>query len=165
MVRVFDSLYPKPNGQIRRQLLDIYKRPDDEWPYVLWEPMQLQTGAVDCGCFVIAVGTELCLDQDPAGISSMRFDQARLRSHLQSIFESGQLSRFPKQAAGVPRVATGWFALAADRHLGPFESRAAAEAAVANPLQQPGIASLFTRSSRGRTKKVSAKVRSKLENS
>ena len=51
-----------------------------------------QVGGTDCGVFAIAMATDLCFGVDPV---SVKYVQEGLRSHLESCFESQQISRFP----------------------------------------------------------------------
>ena len=54
---------------------------------------QLQVGVYDCGLFVLAFCTSLALGED---LSDIKFDQARMRNHLEHCFENKYLSSFPK---------------------------------------------------------------------
>lgn len=67
------------------------------------QPVQQQTGTLDCGLFTIAFAIELCLANDPA---EMMFSQDEMRHHLVSCFERGNFESFPRMKCGIKRART-----------------------------------------------------------
>jgi len=59
------------------------------------EPTQEQFGDSDCGLFSIAYATELCYGND---VSSLRYYQDRLRSHLIECLKSKRMIPFPSKS-------------------------------------------------------------------
>jgi hypothetical protein len=56
------------------------------------ESVQQQVGHTDCGCFAIAFATEVCHGRNPSTVS---FNQERMRVHLHSCLQKGEMSAFP----------------------------------------------------------------------
>ena len=54
--------------------------------------VQYQSGLCDCGLFAVAMACDLCCGVDPF---NMKYDQSRMRDHLQVCFEQGRIERFP----------------------------------------------------------------------
>lgn len=52
----------------------------------------MQSGSSDCGLFVIAFATALIYECQPG---LFLFDQDKMRQHLISCFENGQITPFP----------------------------------------------------------------------
>ena len=62
-----------------------------------WADMRKQIGSNHCGLFAIAVATSLCygiLPQDCA------WEQGKMRHHLSTCFEQGQVTLFPQLFPG-----------------------------------------------------------------
>ena len=89
-VTVYDSL----NKAVDKSTHDLLKRllKKVKIKVFLIQP-QLQVGIHDCGVFALAFCTSLALGKD---LSDIKFDQARMRNHLEHCFENKCLSSFPK---------------------------------------------------------------------
>ena len=155
-VSVFDSIFDAPNRTLRKQLMELYRRPEDKVLIVRWMPGQKQTGGRDCGLFASAVLCELtsAAGVDPLDVARMSFAQGAMRKHLLQLLESSKISVFPKADEPKPRVqpSVTWFALSDDGRKGPFSTKAEAQAADESDLQ-----GAFSLSSRGRVSRPSSK--------
>jgi len=92
-VAVYDSLYDEVTDDLHDQLMDIYKVAGKRLRYSLPDA-QKQRGSRDCGLFVVAFALELCEGRDP---SAIRFNQKKMRKHLEKCFEDGVLEPFPQE--------------------------------------------------------------------
>jgi hypothetical protein len=163
-VRVFDSLYTKPNENICKQLFQLYAAPGEQFVVVAWMPFQKQRDSYDCGLFASAVVIEIALGASPVDIANMHFAQNSMRAHCIKVLESADITPFPKAdaAARMHRVqdAVSWFALNDECLLtsaacasAEAAKAKAAEAIIARAVDTAGSSS----SSRGRVRKASAK--------
>ena len=103
VVQVFDSSHHlKLSHSLKCIIADMLQTSKDS--IVLeYIKMQEQSGASDCGLFVIATATAICNGQD---LCMMEFDQFLLRKHLLQCFQNGAVLPFPSQniAARKPKV-------------------------------------------------------------
>lgn len=155
VVSVFDSIFNSPNRALRKQLLQLYRRPDDRVLIIRWLPWQRQKGGKDCGLFCCAALCELAeTGGDPLSVSRVSFDQTSMRRHLIQMLETQVVSVFPKAATPQPRVQAEptWFALTDEGHKGPFDTKEAAVAAFEDDLQ-----GAFAETSSGRVSRPSMK--------
>ena len=102
VIRTYDSLNLDPSTMLKRQIAALY-RPSDDSSHVDTRRIQhmfvehKQRGSLDCGVFAIAYAVEAALGTDPEEISKIRFNQRAMRPHLEAAFDSGQLTRFPRE--------------------------------------------------------------------
>lgn len=54
--------------------------------------VQRQVGGDDCGLFAVAFAEAVCRGDDP---ELLRFDQGKMRQHLEQCFVSGIMTAFP----------------------------------------------------------------------
>ena len=89
-VTVYDSL----NKAVDKSTHDLTKRllRKVKIKVFLIQP-QLQVGIHDYGLFALAFCTSMALGED---LSDNKYDQARMRNHLEHCFENKYLSSFPK---------------------------------------------------------------------
>lgn len=94
-VQVADSLFHGITGSTKVQLAQCYRTLMDDFGNLEVEipPVQIQTGSVDCGLFAIAFAYELASGKQV--LKEVCFDQTKMRSHLLSCFENGELTAFP----------------------------------------------------------------------
>ena len=87
-------MYDSLNKVVSKSTIDLLKRllKRRNIDVFLVQP-QLQTGINDCGLFALAFCTSLALGED---LSEIKYDQARMRMHLENCLEAKQLSSFPK---------------------------------------------------------------------
>ena len=86
----YDSLYhsvEKRTHDVLKRLLKCVK------VNVFVLQPQVQKGIHDYGLFCMAFSFSLAAGED---LSTIRFDQTRMREHLEACFESKQLTSFPK---------------------------------------------------------------------
>jgi hypothetical protein len=95
-IRVYDSAgSTQLTSSMEVQLTDCYKslisanKLEVELP-----PVQVQSGAVDCGLFAIAFAYDLAAGNDP---SNVHYDQCKMREHLTKCLESESFAPFPRQ--------------------------------------------------------------------
>ena len=97
-VAVYDSANTTLTPPLRRQIAQVYRPlatgPDKIIP-VKVRRCQKQMGGKDCGLFAIANTIALINGVDPA---TVKFQQAKMRKHLQQCLESGFFTMFPHMA-------------------------------------------------------------------
>ena len=94
-VKVYDSLggrLPKHAMKVVADLMQCKKKNIR----VIYENVQKQRGASDCGCFAVAFATSLCYGKS---LSSESYCQQAMREHLISAFDKGKIDAFPTNAA------------------------------------------------------------------
>ena len=106
-IKVFDSLggrLPTSSKKVVADMLQCQKKSIT----IIYESVQIQDGASDCGLFALAFATSLCHGNDP---SKELYDQEAMRDHLVHSLEEGKLCQFPslgkrrsRQKAGIQRV-------------------------------------------------------------
>lgn len=95
-VNVYDSMFSDLTQSTEKQLVECYRtllNPAGEL-CVHMSPVQKQSGSVDCGLFAIAVAFELASGN--SNLSAVYFDQAKMRQHLLTCFENGEITPFPR---------------------------------------------------------------------
>lgn len=103
MVRVYDSLSVSTfTPTLEKQLLQLYRYTlprESIGLCVSCEPVQQQRGCCDCGVFAIAFAYHIAAGQ--GNVSTLAFDQAKMRMHLVECLTKKALSPFPqtRQAA------------------------------------------------------------------
>lgn len=97
-VRVFDSLYRKPNASAIEHTCRMMHHMGDAVTLVN-EKVQRQLGSSDCGLFALAFAADLCHGLDPTNRS---YDQAKMREHYISCLESRTITPFPTTTRRVP---------------------------------------------------------------
>lgn len=91
-IHVYDSANnDKVNNLTPDQLHFVHLLFPDK-PNIVYEDVQQQTNAVDCGVFAIAFAVSIANNMNP---SNQAFHIASMRSHLKTIFETKILSPFP----------------------------------------------------------------------
>lgn len=90
-VSIYDSVYDSLDSTTKETILTLFDAIPQNMQ-LLMAPLQKQVGGVDCGLFSIAVITALAFHVNPANIT---FDQAAMRKHLVSCFETQYLRPFP----------------------------------------------------------------------
>ena len=91
-IKVFDSLYRKPNSLLLDHACHMIVCPQDTVTF-LNEKVQRQLGSSDCGLFTLAFATDLCHGLDP---STQSYNQKEMRQHYVHCLESGRMTPFPK---------------------------------------------------------------------
>ena len=91
VVKVFDSLYRKPNAIAIYHVCRMLLHRGNEVTFV-YEKVQKQLGSSACGPFVLAFATDLCHCQDH---TKQSYDQGLMRQHYVNCLESGKLTPFP----------------------------------------------------------------------
>ena len=97
-VRVFDSLFIKPNAIGVEHACQMLLHAGDTVTFIN-EKVQKQIGSADCGLFALAFATDLCQGLDP---TTQRYDQALMRQHYVTCLESAKVTPFPKTIRRVP---------------------------------------------------------------
>ena len=102
-VRIYDSLFTKPNYCIIKQITSILRSRHHQVQLLL-EKVQFQRNTVDCGVYAIAFLTDLCHKIDP---SACRYAESKvLRNHLINCFQEGIMTPFPSSASTKSRPTT-----------------------------------------------------------
>jgi len=92
IVKIFDSLYSKPNSVLTDHACRMLFCQQDTVTFCN-EKVQKQLGGSDCGLMALAFATDLCHGLDPA---TQRYSQFEMRQHFVSCLESGKMKPFPK---------------------------------------------------------------------
>ena len=92
IVKIFDSLYSKPNSVLIDHACRMLFYQQDTVTFCN-EKVQKQLGGSDCGLMALAFATDLCHGLDPA---TQRYSQFEMRQHFVSCLESGKMKPFPK---------------------------------------------------------------------
>ena len=92
IVKIFDSLYSKPNSVLIDHACRMLFFQQDTVTFCN-EKVQKQLGGSDCGLMAFAFATDLCHGLDPA---TQRYSQFEMRQHFVSCLESGKMKPFPK---------------------------------------------------------------------
>ena len=90
-IQIYDSLQMEVTESIKKQMRQLFS-PDDGMPPYRLMKTQRQEGSNDCGLFAIANAIEIAGVNDPVDVV---FEQAVMRNHLISCFESENLEPFP----------------------------------------------------------------------
>ena len=98
VVRVFDSLYRKPNATAAEHACHILLHTDDQLMFMN-EKVQRQMGSSDCGLYALEFATDLCHGIDPT--SPRSYDQALMRHHYVECLEKGRMAPFPSSTRRV----------------------------------------------------------------
>ena len=103
-VDLYDSLHtiPEVDGTIARQVSCITVCPNPSFDLNIIN-VQCHDGYSDCGLYALAMAFDLCAGSDPF---ETIYNQQKIRSHLFSCFELGDLTAFPsvKQKGNKQRV-------------------------------------------------------------
>ncbi|XP_078681625.1 polycystin-1-like protein 2 [Branchiostoma floridae x Branchiostoma belcheri] len=94
-VRLYDSIGADMTTYLQVQLYQTYAAFADQERNVLTiilPEVQCQTNVVDCGLFAIAWAVDIAQGQD---VSSIAYDDRKMRSHLKKCLEQGRLTPFP----------------------------------------------------------------------
>ena len=97
-VRVFDSLFIKPNAIAVEHACRMLLHTGDTVTLIK-ENVQKQIGSGDCGLFALAFAIYLCQGLDP---TNQRCDQALMRQHYVTRFKSANVTPFPKTLRADP---------------------------------------------------------------
>lgn len=97
-VRVFDSLFIKPNTIAVEHACRMLLHAGDTVTFIN-EKVQKQIGSADCSLFALAFTTDLYQGLDPMNQS---YDQALMRQHYVTCLESANVTPFPKTLRRVP---------------------------------------------------------------
>ena len=89
-VNVYDSLYQSLSQCTIDQICAVMFSTNDAVD-VRFIDVEQQTNNSDCGVYTIAYATSLCFSED---ISCIQFCVSKMRSHLVSCLEKGQMSPF-----------------------------------------------------------------------
>ncbi|XP_078679555.1 polycystin-2-like [Branchiostoma floridae x Branchiostoma belcheri] len=108
-VRLYDSLGAAMTTSLQIQLYQSYGAFADQERNVLTiilPEVQRQKNVVDCGMFAIAWAVDIAEGRD---VSSIAYDDRKMRSHLVMCFKQGRLTRFPhlsshRKKVGLTRV-------------------------------------------------------------
>ncbi|XP_078701302.1 uncharacterized protein LOC144927629 isoform X3 [Branchiostoma floridae x Branchiostoma belcheri] len=108
-VRLYDSIGADMTSSLQVQLYQTYVAFADQERNVLTiilPGVQRQKNVVDCGLFAIAWAVDIAQGQD---VSSIAYDDRKMRSHLEKCFEQGRLTPFPhltsyRKKVGLTRV-------------------------------------------------------------
>lgn len=96
-VRVFDSLYRKPNATAAEHGCRILLHTGDQVMFIN-EKVQRQMGSSDCGLYALAFATDLCHGIDPT--SPRSYDQALMRQHYVECLEKAEWPPFHQALEG-----------------------------------------------------------------
>ena len=103
VLRTFDSLNQQLTDSTLEQLAGIYT-PDRNIRHPVIANMKemkvkhKQHGSVDCGVFaIIAFAVDLALGRNPDDVAAAKYNQSRMRKHLEESFRRGCISPFPKR--------------------------------------------------------------------
>ncbi|KAI8513190.1 hypothetical protein Bbelb_098290 [Branchiostoma belcheri] len=94
-VRLYDSIGADMTTYLQVQLYQTYAAFADQERNVLTiilPEVQRQKNVFDCGLFAIAWAVDIAQGQD---VSSIAYDDRKMRSHLKKCFEQGRLTPFP----------------------------------------------------------------------
>ncbi|XP_078692602.1 polycystin-1-like protein 2 [Branchiostoma floridae x Branchiostoma belcheri] len=94
-VRLYDSIGGDMTTYLQVQLYQTYAAFADQERNVLTiilPEVQRQTNVVDCGLFAIAWAVDIAQGRD---VSSIAYDNRKMRSHLKKCLEQGRLTQFP----------------------------------------------------------------------
>lgn len=94
LVKVYDTMKYATTLDVQCQIAAIIQSSSKSITLQL-EPTQEQSGDSDCGLFSIAYATEVCYGND---VSSLRYYQDRLRSHLIECLKSKKMVPFPSKS-------------------------------------------------------------------
>ena len=97
-VKIFDSMYQKPNSTAVEHACRMLMYPGSKVTFIN-EKVQRQVGANDCGLFSLAFATDLCHGLDPV---HLRYDQGSMRRHYVNCLENGTMVPFPRTTRRVP---------------------------------------------------------------
>lgn len=97
-VRVFDSLFIKPNAIAVEHACQMLLHAGDTVTFIN-EKVQKQIGSADCCLFALEFATDLCQGLD---LTTQRYDQALMRQHYVTCLESAKVTPFPKTIRRVP---------------------------------------------------------------
>ncbi|KAI8513359.1 carbohydrate binding [Branchiostoma belcheri] len=108
-VRLYDSIGTDMTASLQVQLYQTYSAFADQESNVLTiilPEVQRQNNFFDCGLFAIAWAVDIAQGQD---VSSIAYDDRKMRSHLKKCFEQGRLTPFPhltghRKKVGLTRV-------------------------------------------------------------
>ena len=94
-VLIYDSIHLQPNYYSLKQIASIAQCKTSTIELQLQRVQMQQPGSVDCGVYAIAFLTDLCHGKDPA--SCQYANAAKLRNHLITCLENGQMLPFPSR--------------------------------------------------------------------
>ena len=97
-VKIFDSMYQKPNSITVEHACRMLMYPGSKVTFIN-EKVQRQVSASDCGLFSLAFATDLCHGSDPA---HLRYDQGSMRRHYVNCLANGAMVPFPRTTRRVP---------------------------------------------------------------
>jgi len=97
-VKIFDSIYQKPNSIAVEHACRMLMYPGSKVTFIN-KKVQRQVGANDCGLFSLAFATDLCHGLDPV---HLRHDQGSMRQHYVNCLENGAMVQFPRTTRRVP---------------------------------------------------------------
>ena len=97
-VKIFDSMYQKPNSITVEHVCRMLMYPGSKVTFIN-EKVQRQVGASDSGLFSLAFATDLCHGLDPV---HLKYDQGAMRQHYVDCLENKmeRWSHFPEQHKG-----------------------------------------------------------------
>ena len=90
-VYVYDSMYPSVGTYTKKQVASILCSKKKAIKLKIMD-VQMQAGGCDCGLFAVAFATALANGIPPGKFT---FDQSRMRKHLYTCLQKGQLVTFP----------------------------------------------------------------------
>ena len=88
---LYDSAYTSIAGDGKQIIAHLINTTEDHLTVHIMN-IAKQSGATDCGLYVVAIMSSLALGKDPCSIV---FKKEDLRAHLQSIIEKEQITEFP----------------------------------------------------------------------
>ena len=97
-VKIFDSMYQKPNSIAVEHACRMLMYPGSKVTFIN-EKVQRQVGASDCGLFSLAFATDLCHGLDPV---HLKYDQGAMRQRYVNCLENGAMVPFPRTTRRVP---------------------------------------------------------------
>ncbi len=103
-VLIMDSLalFTALNQATILQLAKLYSRvipPSQSFLNIETLAVQQQTGSSDCGVFAIANAVDICMGTNPENV---RYDQGKIRAHLEDCFIKKSLCPFPRCSTAEP---------------------------------------------------------------
>lgn len=102
IIKVYDSLYSgsMPDETVV-QICNVYTHtllPGIDTIEIHRPALFQQKGLTDCGLYALAYATELCIaNTTDCHLENVKFNQDRMRQHLEVCTQKGQMTAFPKE--------------------------------------------------------------------
>ena len=91
VICAYDSLYKTQSNDLVHLIASMVYSPLSELKIVVMD-VEKQSNGSDCGVLSIAYAFDICSSLNPCVV---RFDHSKIRQHLATCLENGQVSHFP----------------------------------------------------------------------